>query len=47
MNDALHGSLVDSLDAEAFRHVRCSMTEDHKEAADAFMQKRKPVFKGR
>src|SRR5690606_8646395 len=47
MNDAIDGSLADSLDAEAFRHVRCSMTEDHKEAADAFMSKRKPVFTGR
>lgn len=47
MNDAIGGSLVASLDAEAERHVRCSFTEDHKEAAEAFMQKRKPVFHGR
>ncbi len=47
MNDALDGSLVDSLDAEAARHVRCSLTDDHREAADAFMNKRKPVFTGR
>ena len=47
MNDALDGSLVDSLDGEAARHVRCSFTEDHREAADAFMNKRAPVFTGR
>jgi 2-(1,2-epoxy-1,2-dihydrophenyl)acetyl-CoA isomerase len=47
MNDAIGGSLVDSLDAEALRHVRCSQTDDHREAADAFMNKRAPVFTGR
>lgn len=47
LNDAIGGSLAASLDAEALRHVRCSFTEDHKEAADAFMNKRTPVFTGR
>jgi 2-(1,2-epoxy-1,2-dihydrophenyl)acetyl-CoA isomerase len=27
-------------------HIRCSETDDHKEAATAFVEKRKPVFKG-
>jgi 2-(1,2-epoxy-1,2-dihydrophenyl)acetyl-CoA isomerase len=27
-------------------HTRCSETEDHKEAAKAFVEKRAAVFKG-
>jgi 2-(1,2-epoxy-1,2-dihydrophenyl)acetyl-CoA isomerase len=34
-------------DAEALQHSRCGDTEDHKEAAAAFVQRRQPVFKGR
>ena len=33
-------------DAEALHHSRCGETADHKEAARAFVEKRKPVFKG-
>ena len=33
-------------DAEAIHHTRCSDTDDHKEAAKAFVEKRKPVFQG-
>jgi 2-(1,2-epoxy-1,2-dihydrophenyl)acetyl-CoA isomerase len=47
MNAAECGSLKDLLDLEAWHHSRCAMTEDHKEAAQAFVEKRKPVFKGR
>jgi 2-(1,2-epoxy-1,2-dihydrophenyl)acetyl-CoA isomerase len=47
MNLAEHASLSDVLDAEALRHTRCAQTEDHREAAAAFVEKRAPVFKGR
>lgn len=40
-------SLADLLDAEAFGMLRCRETEDHKEAARAFVEKRAPVFHGR
>lgn len=33
-------------DGESIHHTRCSDTDDHKEAATAFVEKRKPVFKG-
>ena len=35
------------LDREAETHMRCSMTEDHKEGVRAFMEKREPQFVGR
>jgi 2-(1,2-epoxy-1,2-dihydrophenyl)acetyl-CoA isomerase len=47
LNAALDGTLEDSLDLEAWAQIRCAMTEDHKEAAQAFVEKRAPVFKGR
>jgi 2-(1,2-epoxy-1,2-dihydrophenyl)acetyl-CoA isomerase len=37
----------DVLDAEALHHTRCYYTEDHADAARAFVEKRMPVFKGR
>jgi 2-(1,2-epoxy-1,2-dihydrophenyl)acetyl-CoA isomerase len=40
-------SLPEVLDLEAFHQARTSITEDHKEAARAFVEKRKPVFRGR
>ena len=47
MNVAERGDIGAALDAEAIHHARTGQTEDHKEAAKAFTEKRKPVFKGR
>src|SRR5258705_1435760 len=47
MNAAEAGTLKDSLDLEAWHHTRTGFTEDHKEAAKAFVDKREPVFRGR
>ena len=33
-------------DGEAIHHSRAGETADHKEAAKAFVEKRKPVFQG-
>lgn len=35
------------LDREAETHLRCAMTDDHKEGVRAFMEKRQPQFTGR
>jgi 2-(1,2-epoxy-1,2-dihydrophenyl)acetyl-CoA isomerase len=34
------------LDREAFTHIRCGETDDHKEGVAAFMEKREPNFRG-
>ena len=47
MNAAEAGTLKDSLDLEAWHHTRTGYTDDHKEAAKAFVDKREPIFKGR
>jgi 2-(1,2-epoxy-1,2-dihydrophenyl)acetyl-CoA isomerase len=47
LNAAESGTLQDLLDLEAWHHTRCGMTEDHREAARAFVEKREPVFRGR
>ena len=47
MNAAECGTLAELLDLEAWHHTRCGMTEDHREAAKAFVEKREPVFRGR
>ena len=47
MNAAESGSLKELLDLEAWHHTRTGLTEDHREAARAFVEKRTPVFKGR
>ncbi|HLF48032.1 MAG TPA: enoyl-CoA hydratase [Methylomirabilota bacterium] len=47
LNAAESGTLKDLLDLEAWHHTRCGMTEDHREAARAFVEKREPVFRGR
>jgi 2-(1,2-epoxy-1,2-dihydrophenyl)acetyl-CoA isomerase len=47
LNRAMSGDVDECLDLEATHHVHCGQTEDHKEAAKAFVEKREPVFKGR
>ena len=47
LNAALHGSLSDVMDLEATHMIRTFMTDDHKSAAQAFVEKRAPKFKGR
>ena len=47
MNAAESGTLGELLDLEAWHHSRTGLTEDHREAARAFVEKREPVFKGR
>jgi len=44
INNAERLSLESCFDAEAMHHSRASETADHKEAAKAFVEKRKPVF---
>jgi 2-(1,2-epoxy-1,2-dihydrophenyl)acetyl-CoA isomerase len=47
LNIAEHGALDAGLDSEAYGMLRSRASEDHKEAAQAFVEKRRPVFKGR
>jgi len=47
LNAAESGTLKDLLDLEAWHQIRCGMTEDHREAARAFVEKREPVFRRR
>jgi len=47
LNRALHHELKEALAAEAVAMTRTGQTEDHKEAAKSFVEKRQPEFKGR
>lgn len=46
-NAAENGTLAELLDLEARSQIATGQTEDHKEAARAFVDKRTPVFRGR
>ena len=47
LNRAVSGELGDCMDLEVTHHVHTGLTEDHREAARAFMDKREPRFHGR
>ncbi|MHB1446539.1 MAG: enoyl-CoA hydratase-related protein [Acidimicrobiales bacterium] len=47
INRAALWELGDCMDLEVTHHIRCSFTEDHREASRAFVEKRPPVFRGR
>jgi 2-(1,2-epoxy-1,2-dihydrophenyl)acetyl-CoA isomerase len=47
MNCAENAGLAELLDIEAVHQVQTGRTEDHREAARAFVEKRTPVFTGR
>jgi len=47
MNLAEKGNLNQSLDSEALFQTLCRETEDHRNAAKAFVEKKKPIFTGR
>jgi 2-(1,2-epoxy-1,2-dihydrophenyl)acetyl-CoA isomerase len=46
LNISEHGTLSELLDLEAMHMARTMMTEDHKAASIAFVEKRPPVFNG-
>jgi 2-(1,2-epoxy-1,2-dihydrophenyl)acetyl-CoA isomerase len=47
LNRAVGADLRTCLAEEAERMVRCTRTDDHREAVRAFLEKRKPTFAGR
>jgi 2-(1,2-epoxy-1,2-dihydrophenyl)acetyl-CoA isomerase len=47
LNRAVTGELGDCMDLEVTHHVHTGLTEDHREAARAFTDKREPRFHGR
>jgi 2-(1,2-epoxy-1,2-dihydrophenyl)acetyl-CoA isomerase len=45
-NRAETATLSEALDGEALHHSLCAATHDHREGSKAFVEKRKPVYKG-
>jgi 2-(1,2-epoxy-1,2-dihydrophenyl)acetyl-CoA isomerase len=42
--DAQRVGLAEAMEREVPRHLECGVTEDHREAVQAFVEKRAPVF---
>jgi 2-(1,2-epoxy-1,2-dihydrophenyl)acetyl-CoA isomerase len=47
LNRAVGGELGECMDIEVTHHVHTGLTEDHREAAQAFVERREPRFGGR
>jgi 2-(1,2-epoxy-1,2-dihydrophenyl)acetyl-CoA isomerase len=47
LNRAVNGELGECLDMEAVHHIHTGTTADHREAAQAFVDRREPVFRNR
>jgi 2-(1,2-epoxy-1,2-dihydrophenyl)acetyl-CoA isomerase len=47
LNRSVHGEMGECLDMEAALHIQTGLTEDHREAARAFVEKREPRFVGK
>jgi len=47
LNRAVGGEMGECMDLEATHHVHTGLTEDHREAVKAFVEKRTPTFHGR
>jgi 2-(1,2-epoxy-1,2-dihydrophenyl)acetyl-CoA isomerase len=47
LNRAVNGELGECMDIEATHHIHTGLTEDHREAASAFVEKREPHFRSR
>lgn len=47
LNRAVHAGIAECSDLEVTHHVHTGQTQDHREAARAFVEKREPVFTGR
>jgi 2-(1,2-epoxy-1,2-dihydrophenyl)acetyl-CoA isomerase len=46
LNRAVNGELGECMDLEATHHIRTGLTDDHREAAKAFVERRIPHFTG-
>ena len=44
---AMGADVIECLDLEVTHHADTALTDDHREAAQAFVEKREPLFKGR
>ncbi|MGZ4033937.1 MAG: enoyl-CoA hydratase-related protein [Bacteroidia bacterium] len=46
LNQSMHNPMIDQLEYEADMQVHAALTYDYNEGVKAFLEKRKPVFKG-